>query len=127
MLALGLPPEAVIAVYALAGIGSGLFNPLLETLQVELIPAALRGRVQTLINAWAWAGIPIGGLFGAVLLNFGGLNTALWLCGLAYLAAVVRPAWRMDWSLPVTAAPVPTLKITLPRVEVGERVPARRR
>ncbi|WIM99483.1 MFS transporter [Actinoplanes oblitus] len=100
VLALGLPPQVVIAVYALAGIGSGLFNPLLETVQVELIPAPLRGRVQTLISAWAWAGIPVGGLLGAALLNAGGLDTALWICGLAYLVAVLRPAWRMDWSAP---------------------------
>ncbi|GGR13016.1 putative drug antiporter protein precursor [Actinoplanes ianthinogenes] len=106
VLALGLPPEAVIAVYALAGIGSGLFNPLLETVQVELIPAALRGRVQTLISAWAWAGIPVGGLLGAMLLNSGGLDAALWICGVAYLAAVLRPAWRMDWSVPRPAAEV---------------------
>ncbi|GAA4603987.1 MFS transporter [Actinoplanes octamycinicus] len=105
VLALDLPPQVVIGVYALAGIGSGLFNPLLETVQVELIPAALRGRVQTLISAWAWAGIPVGGLLGAVLLNTGGLHAALWICGLAYLAAVLRPAWRMDWSRPSAPAP----------------------
>ncbi|BCY11144.1 MFS transporter [Actinoplanes sp. L3-i22] len=126
VLALGLPPEVVIAVYALAGIGSGLFNPLLETLQVERIPAALRGRVQTLISAWAWAGIPIGGLFGAALLNFGGLTTALWICGLAYLAAVLRPAWRVDWSIPVTAEPIREIKIRLAPPEVAARVPVRR-
>ncbi|WP_285553022.1 MFS transporter [Actinoplanes regularis] len=146
VLALGLPPEAVIAVYALAGIGSGLFNPLLETLQVELIPAALRGRVQTLISAWAWAGIPIGGLFGAVLLNLGGMRTALWVCGLAYLVAVLRPAWRVDWSLPVAAegvgstyrtalltaaAPEPKekgrLRMSVPRADFAAKVPAHRR
>ncbi|AEV83530.1 hypothetical protein ACWT_2911 [Actinoplanes sp. SE50] len=129
VLALGLPPEAVIAVYALAGIGSGLFNPLLETLQVELIPAALRGRVQTLINAWAWAGIPVGGLFGAVLLSTGGLRTALWICGTGYLAAVLWPVWRVDWSLTVSTSerhrnPL-TVRIPVPRRRVAAPVPVR--
>ncbi|WP_232344604.1 MULTISPECIES: MFS transporter [Actinoplanes] len=125
VLALGLPPEAVIAVYALAGIGSGLFNPLLETIQVELIPAPLRGRVQTLISAWAWAGIPVGGLLGAVLLSAGGLNLALWVCGIAYLAAVLRPAWRMDWSLPsLPPLPEPSLpRVPAPRRPTGRRSP----
>ncbi|MEU4422518.1 MFS transporter, partial [Actinoplanes sp. NPDC024001] len=103
VLALGWPPEAVIAVWLLAGLGSGVFNPLLETVQIEMTPAELRGRVLTLIGALAWVGIPVGGLLGAGLLTAVGLPAALWICGLAYLAAVVHPGNRVAWEAPRAA------------------------
>ncbi|WP_328472620.1 MFS transporter [Actinoplanes sp. NBC_00393] len=112
VLALGWPPEAVVAVWAVAGLGSGVFNPLLEALQIESTPSVLRGRVLTLITALAWAGIPVGGLFGAGLLASAGLSTALWICGAAYLAAVLYPGWRVNWH--------PTQKSIVP----AQRVPA---
>ena len=48
------PLAAAVALLALAGLGSGPFNPLLFTLLPERVPPALRGRV-------------IGSLWGAVL------------------------------------------------------------
>jgi MFS family permease len=111
VLALGWPPEAVIAVWALAGIGSGLFNPILETVQVESVPAEMRGRVLTMINALAWAGIPLGGLLGAFLLTTTGLPAALWVCGAAYLAAVLYPGHRLTWHPQPAPAAVPAAAI----------------
>jgi MFS family permease len=105
VLALGWPPEAVIAVWVLAGVGSGLFNPILETVQVESVPAEMRGRVLTLINALAWAGIPLGGLTGAFLLTTAGLPAALLICGAAYLTAVLYPGPRITWHPRVKPGP----------------------
>lgn len=99
-LAAGLPPDTVVAVFAVAGLGSGLVNPIITAFTYERIPADLLGRVQTLINAWAWAGIPFGGLAGAALLSTGGLAASLWFCSAAYLTAVLRPGWRVRWNQP---------------------------
>jgi MFS family permease len=98
VLALGWPAEAVIAVWVIAGLGSGVFNPLLETVQIEMTPAELRGRVLTLISALAWVGIPVGGLLGAAMLTSVGLPATLWLCGAAYLAAVLHPGRQVAWE-----------------------------
>jgi len=117
--AFGWPPEAVIAVWGLAGLGAGVFNPIVEAVQIESVPAELRGRVLTLINALAWAGIPVGGLVGAGLLATAGLRPAAGICGIAYLAAVCYPGWRVNWYPTLganpangTAAPLPCQALT---------------
>jgi MFS family permease len=97
-LATGLPPAAVLAVFTAAGLGSGLVNPIVEAVQYERIPEELRGRVRTLITAWAWIGIPFGGLAGAGLIAVAGPVAALWVCASGYLAAVVYPGWRVGWT-----------------------------
>ena len=99
-LAVDLPPAAVLVVFTVAGFGSGLVNPIVAAVQYERTPQRLRGRVQALITAWAWAGIPFGGLAGAGLLAAAGPSGALWLCGIGYLAAVIYPGWRVTWASP---------------------------
>jgi MFS family permease len=93
-----------VVVFAIAGLGSGLVNPIISTLTYERIPPELLGRVQTLITAWAWVGIPFGGLAGATLLAATGLSMSLWTCSFAYLIAVLRPGWRVQWHAPVKVA-----------------------
>ena len=100
VLAWGAPPVVVLAVFAVAGLGSGLVNPIISALTYERVPAALYGRVNTLITAWAWSGIPFGGLAGAALLSATGLSASLWFCSAAYLMAVLRPGWRVQWHAP---------------------------
>jgi len=102
-LAAGLPPDVVLVVFAIAGLGSGLVNPIISTLTYERIPPELLGRVQTLITAWAWSGIPFGGLAGAAILAAAGLTTSLWFCSVAYLFAVIRPGWRVQWHTPAAS------------------------
>lgn len=120
VLAAGLPTPAVIIMYAIAGLGSGLINPLLETIQLERIPAAARGRALTLIGAAAWIGIPAGAITGAALNAAVGLTTALWLSAAVYLIASILPAWPVTWHLPSleTAQPSqqPTPRIAIPTV-----------
>ncbi|GAA2642639.1 putative drug antiporter protein precursor [Paractinoplanes durhamensis] len=110
VLACGAPASVVLGVFAVAGLGSGLVNPIISALTYERVPAMLQGRVNTLITAWAWSGIPFGGLAGAALLSAAGLTASLWCCSAAYLVAVLRPGWRVQWHRRpdrTRAAPVP--------------------
>jgi MFS family permease len=111
IIAVDAPPTVVIAVFVLAGFGSGTANVLLDAAQIQLIPEHLHGRVRTLINASAWLGIPLGSAAGAVgagLLT-ALLPAALWTCGGIYLAAIVSAGRRITW--PTTdfrrGAPIP--------------------
>jgi MFS family permease len=132
VLALGAPPAAVIAVFAVAGLGSGVMNPIVETTQVEAIPAALRGRVRASIYAYAWAGIPAASLLtalgGAAVTTL--LTTALpaifGICGGAYLAAVIYPGWRVRWH-PPPALQHPNQTATSAAGPEPPRLPADRR
>ncbi|GIF21779.1 MFS family permease [Actinoplanes tereljensis] len=113
VLACGAPAAVVLSVFAVAGLGSGLVNPIISAYTYERIPVALHGRVNTLITAWAWSGIPFGGLAGAAMLSAAGLTASLWCCSAAYLVAVLRPGWRVQWhsqrsrALAATPAAVP--------------------
>jgi MFS family permease len=120
VLACGAPAAVVLSVFAIAGLGSGLVNPIISALTYERVPVALHGRVNTLITAWAWSGIPFGGLAGAALLTAAGLTTSLWYCSAAYLVAVLRPGWRVQWRtrparVPATPPPV-VVKLLEPEV-----------
>ncbi|GGN32084.1 MFS family permease [Actinoplanes campanulatus] len=96
VLAADAPPTVVLLVFAAAGLGSGAACPIVEAVEAERVPDHMRGRVRTLIVAWAWAGIPFGGLAGAAMLA-AGPGAALWACGAVYLAAVVHPGLRVTW------------------------------
>ena len=97
-MAAGLPLWAVLAVFAVGGLGSGFINPIVGAVTYERIPDRLLGRVRTLSNALAWAGIPFGGPFAAVLLTVTGTSGALLVVGGLYLAAIVVPGLRPEWS-----------------------------
>jgi MFS family permease len=89
-LALATQPSFPVALVALAvsGFAAGPINPLLFTVQTEIVPAALRGRVFGAVRAGAWAAIPLGILLGgAVVAAIGAAATFLAMGVL--LAAVV--------------------------------------
>ncbi|XVV10874.1 MFS transporter [Actinoplanes sp. CA-131856] len=90
---------SVLVVFALAGVGSGLGNPILLTVQYERTLDQLRGRTQTMINAVGRLGLPAGGLAGAALLT-AGLPAALWICAAAYLAALLHSDRGSTWQPP---------------------------
>lgn len=117
VLACGAPPAVVLAVFAVAGLGSGLVNPIISALTYERVPPALHGRVNTLITAWAWSGIPFGGLAGAALLSTTGLTASLWCCSAAYLITVLRPGWRVQWRTPVPRVPAQAPPVTVKLLE----------
>jgi MFS family permease len=91
ILATDAPMPAILAVMAVGGFTSGFINPIISAIMFERIPVALTGRVVALIGALAWALIPFGGLFGGVLVDGLGIVSALWICGIFYLAASILP------------------------------------
>jgi MFS family permease len=98
VLAIGVPLWAVLAVFAVGGLGSGFINPIIGAVMFDLIPPDLLARVKTLAQAVAWAGIPFGGLVGAGLVTAAGLTGTLWIVGACYLIAIVVPGLRGNWS-----------------------------
>ena len=90
-------PIALIALAA-AGLAAGPINPLLLTVEYELVPTRLRGRVFGAIKAGAWASIPAGVLLGGVLVETIGLAGTFLGIGVCYLAVTVygffNPAFR---------------------------------
>jgi len=83
-LAVGLPLGALVAVIAVAGFCAGAVNPMIGAVKLECVPAGLRARVYGLIQAGAWAAVPLGALVG----GFGVDRLAL------TLAPAVGGPWR---------------------------------
>ena len=97
LLALPLPLWAIAIGYFIAGLGIGLINPIIGSVEVERIPRAMRGRVLSLLNSVAWCLIPFGGLLGGLLVETVGLQAALVVIGTTYLVATTVPALRPEW------------------------------
>jgi MFS family permease len=101
VLALGAPVAAVVAVSAVGGLGAGFINPILGAVAIERIPRHLLGRVGSLMEATAWAGIPFGGVVAGAAIAVAGLAPALVTAGAIYLAATIAPALITrpeDWA-----------------------------
>jgi hypothetical protein len=100
-LALAGTVSPVLVANAIAGAGAGGINPILGAVQYRRIPRHLQVRVLGAVNATAWAGMPVGGLFGGALVESIGLRSTLLVAAAAYfattLAPFVFPAWaEMD-------------------------------
>jgi MFS family permease len=87
----------VLAVAVAAGFASGFLNPILGAVIFERVPRPLMGRVTSLTTSLCWAGIPLGGVVGGLLVSAAGLAPALLACGGAYLVATMLPAVRPQW------------------------------
>jgi MFS family permease len=107
VLAIDCPPTLVLAVYALAGIGSGFFNPAVRSTMAEVAPTALRGRVFALVDALGRIGLPAAGLLTATSISAAGLTGTLWLFGTGYLLAVLYPARHITRNPARQALPIP--------------------
>jgi MFS family permease len=84
------PPLGIaVASMALAGLGAGPLNPIIDTVLYERIPESLRGRVLGAVKAFAWMAMPAGVLIGGVLLDHVGLRTLLLVWGGCYLAVTL--------------------------------------
>ena len=77
-----------LAALALSGFAAGPINPLLFTVQTEIVPAELRGRIFGAIRAGAWASIPLGILLGGLAVAAIGAPATFLVMGLS-LAVVV--------------------------------------
>jgi MFS family permease len=87
-----------LAMLAISGLAAGPINPLLNTVQLELVPAELRGRVFGAVKAGAWASIPLGVLLGGVAVEVVGISATFLTVGVCYLAVTLygffNPAFR---------------------------------
>ena len=84
----------IAAVAVLGGLLIGAINPMLSAAEFERIPAAMRARVLGAVTGLAWAGIPLGGLLGGVLVSGLGTTVAIVAVGTAYLLVTLDPLVR---------------------------------
>ncbi|WP_431034036.1 MFS transporter [Streptomyces sp. P6-2-1] len=98
VLASGAPLWLVVTVFAVSGFGAGFLNPILGAVQIERVPRPLLGRVGGLVTAFAWAGIPFGGIAAGSLLDSGSLTAVLLALGAVYFLTTsltgLLPEWR---------------------------------
>ncbi|MBB0232251.1 MFS transporter [Streptomyces calidiresistens] len=97
VLALDAHLGVALAVFAVAGFGSGFLNPVLTAVIFERIPPHLLGRVGGLLDALAWIGIPFGGLLAGAAVTAFGWAPALAVAGGIYLAATLLAGLRPEW------------------------------
>ena len=105
-----LPPlGATLTVMAVAGLITGPINPLLATIQFEIVPASLRGRVFGATRAGAWAAIPLGVLLGGAVIQAVGVAATSLAIGLCYAAVTAfgffNPAFHEMDRRPQSAEP----------------------
>jgi MFS family permease len=93
-LVLGLDADlwVVVVTYVIAGLASGLLNPMLGAIIFERIPPRMLGQVTAPLDALAYAGMPLGGLVAAALVATAGLGPALLISAALYTAAILVPA-----------------------------------
>jgi MFS family permease len=106
--------EQIWIVYVIsfvAGLSVAAVNPILGAVLYERVPAHMMARVQGVVTAVAWAGIPLGGLIGGAVADAFGLRWAFVGAGALYLAVtilpLVQPVWRQLDARPKLPAPRP--------------------
>jgi MFS family permease len=98
--ALGLTDDllSVLAVFFFSGIASGPINPIISSAMFERVPQPMQARVFGFTGSLAWAGIPVGSLYGGFLADSAGLRAALLITGGLYLAITLSPLLiRAPW------------------------------
>jgi MFS family permease len=97
-MATGPPLPVALVAMGITGLAVGPINPLLYTVNAELVPSRLRGRVFGAVRAGAWAAIPLGVLLGGLLVAAIGATGTFLAIGVAYAAVVgygfFNPAFR---------------------------------
>lgn len=96
-MAAGVPLGAVLAVAVVGGLAAGALNPILSAVELERMPEHLRARGYAALTALAFAGMPLGGLFGGWLASSYSGSAALAVCGGLYLLATLAPFGR-SWG-----------------------------
>lgn len=96
-LALDAPLWLIIGTNVVAGLGAGFINPTIGAIFFERVPRHIVGRVGSLADALAWAGIPIGGVVGGAAVAAVGVAPALGAAGAAYLISTTVPGLRPEW------------------------------
>lgn len=98
ILAFDAPVAAILGTYALAGAGLGFVNPIIGAIMFERIPPRLLGTVRGLGTAFAWVGMPFGGLVGGWAVALAGAAPALLTGGAVYFLATLLPGLLPQWA-----------------------------
>jgi MFS family permease len=96
-LAAGLPLPVLLGITAASGFCAGAINPLMGTVKLERIPPDMRARANGLIQAGAWAAVPLGALGAGFAVEKLGLTETLLALGLIYLALTLSPLLGGPW------------------------------
>lgn len=96
-LATGASLPVLVVVAAAAGLSGGVLNPLIGVLRLELCPPHLLARVDGLVRAAAWSGIPVGTLLAGALAGPLGLATCFAAIGVVYVAVALVPLVGRPW------------------------------
>ncbi|QLD10830.1 MFS transporter [Microbacterium oleivorans] len=97
--ALGAPFPALVTAVGISGLAAGALNPILGAVQLERIPASMRGRVFGLLNAGTWAGVPLGALLGGIAADGLGLFVSFGIVAVVYTVATALPLTGGTWRL----------------------------
>ncbi|GIF07240.1 MFS transporter [Actinoplanes siamensis] len=87
----------VLAIAAISGTVMATINPILLAAVYERIPVRVQGRVMSVLIAFCWAGIPLGGVLGGWAADELGLRTGALLAGIGYLAVTLAPFVFSAW------------------------------
>jgi MFS family permease len=79
------------------GVLCASINPIFGALVYERVPRHLQARVLGVLRATSWAGMPLGGLAGGLLVAWLGLRGGLLLVGGVYLALTLIPVFSTMW------------------------------
>lgn len=91
VMAFDSPLWSVMLIGAVAGVGAGFINPVLGALFIERIPRPLLGRVNSLGDALAWTGVPLGGVVAGLAIAGIGMAPTLLAAGAIYFVATMSP------------------------------------
>ncbi|SNS94897.1 Predicted arabinose efflux permease, MFS family [Asanoa hainanensis] len=81
-----------------AGAMSASINPIISSAMFERVPPDLHARVFGFTGSLAWAGIPLGGLLGGLVLDTLGRTPGLLLSAFLYLGVTLLPlVFRRTW------------------------------
>ncbi|WP_045073741.1 MFS transporter [Psychromicrobium lacuslunae] len=89
--AANLPLEWLVVGCAVSGLAAGSLNPILGTVQLELVPPGMRGRVFGLSQAGAWAGMPLGAFIAGLAADTFSLTLCFLVIGVSYTVVTLSP------------------------------------
>lgn len=97
----GLAPLVVTCV--VCGLAAGVLNPIIGTEMVRLVPERLRSRVFGAVTSGVLVAVPLGGLLGGYVVQYGGLRAGMATVSVLYLLTTLSPlflpAFR-QWDTP---------------------------
>jgi MFS family permease len=89
---------AIIIANIISGLGAGPLNPIMSTVEQEVVPPPMRARVLGTTTAGAYIGIPLGAFLCGYLVQWAGITPSLLVIGTCYLltttSLLVNPALK---------------------------------